>query len=122
MSYLKINTSLNAGLRPIGASLKNIFHKHGIYTQPTKETFMLVPFLQNYDDRRVAAFLRDRQSESIDMQAMRGVKLSKGDREALDSFSSWEEASIICRVQQLIGIEIFHSESPTNDATEHMDL
>merc|ERR1712039_1064091 len=80
MSYLRINTSLNAVLRTTGRPFKEFSASHGIYSQPTESTLMLVPHLQGYDDVRVASFLRGRESKDIDMHMMRGVKLTSGDR------------------------------------------
>merc|ERR1712007_293090 len=104
-----------------GESPAQLFEHHGISTQRTEKTLMLVPDLQGYDDARVASFLRSHQSEDIDLEAMRGIKLSKGDRESLDAFSTCEEGSIICRVQRLINIEVFGM-SPTIEASQPSDF
>merc|ERR1712050_140884 len=93
VNYLKINTSLNAVLGTTGQNPKALWDGLGVYTQATENTLMLVPHTHGYDDTRVAAFLRGDASKDIDLQAMRGVKLSKGDREALERFSTCEDGS-----------------------------
>eukprot|EP00930_Biecheleria_cincta_P089355 TRINITY_DN78640_c0_g1_i1.p1 TRINITY_DN78640_c0_g1~~TRINITY_DN78640_c0_g1_i1.p1 ORF type:complete len:352 (-),score=38.59 TRINITY_DN78640_c0_g1_i1:30-1085(-) len=115
MHYLKINTSLNAALRTTGRNPKEIWQRYGIHTQPTEQTLMLVPHLRGYDDNEVAAFLRGHASRDIDLREMRGVKLSKGDRDALNSFETCEKESIICKVQALTQTQFFAEEqAPEN--------
>jgi hypothetical protein len=113
ITYLKINTSLNAALRTTGHWPGDLWNLYGIHTQRTEYTMMKVAALQSWDDDRVAAFLRSSGSGNIDMHAMRGVKLTKGDRDALDRYSTCEQGSLLSIVQNLTSTEAFQVVPPS---------
>jgi len=118
--YLIVLVALNTALQADGESSQTAswWRSRGIAVQEALDTVLAVANSQNFQDNTTAEFMMTHRSREVNFSDTPGLKLRASERNFIENWSYCEVGSLICRLQLLVGEDVFSVRNATDSGLD----